>query len=78
MIEMGDIPTVTNQSARFTLNSTDFKKMALNFVIFALPDFIVFLGALAAKFTADGAIVVVLILNLLIDGLKKFLAGHAQ
>jgi hypothetical protein len=42
------------------------------------PDLIVFLGALAAKFSAEGAFVVVLFLNLAIDLLRKFIAGKPQ
>jgi hypothetical protein len=63
------------QSERFTLNSKDIKGWLKNVLIFAAPDLVVFLGALSLKFSADGAIVAVLLLNILIDLIKKFVAG---
>lgn len=63
------------ESKRFTLNLVDIKKWLKNALVFVGPDLIVFLGALSAKFSAEGALVLVLILNLLIDLLRKFLAG---
>jgi hypothetical protein len=62
-------------STRFTLNKDDIMAFLKNALIFIAPDLIVFLGALAAKFSADNAFVIVLVLNLLIDLLRKFLAG---
>jgi hypothetical protein len=62
-------------STKFTLNKADVLAWLKNALIFAAPDLIVFFGALAAKFSADNAIIVVLILNLIIDLLRKFLAG---
>jgi hypothetical protein len=56
------------------MQKEDFKAWFKNAVIFVLPDLIVFMGALTAKFQAQGAIVVVLILNLAIDLLRKYLA----
>ena len=54
----------------------DWKAWLKNALIFVLPDFLVFLGALSAKFSAEGSLVVVLILNLIIDLLRKYLAGR--
>jgi len=52
----------------------ELKAWLKNAVIFVVPDFIVFLGALAAKFSAEGAFITVLILNLIIDLLRKYMA----
>lgn len=62
-------------SKRFTLNKEDVLRVLKNALIFIAPDAIVFLGALAAKFSAEGAFIAVLILNLAIDVLRKFIAG---
>lgn len=64
------------ESTRFSLNGEDVKKIITNFIIFAAPDFIIFLGALAAKFSAEGLLVAFLITNIVIDALRKFIAGH--
>ncbi len=62
-------------SKRFTLNREDLKGWLKNALIFVAPDLIVFLGALSVKLSADGALVAVLVLNLLIDLLRKYLSG---
>ena len=54
----------------------EFKAWLKNAAIFAAPDLIVFLGALAAKFSAEGAFVIVLILNLAIDLLRKYIKAR--
>lgn len=58
------------------MRQEDIKAWLKNALIFALPDFLVFMGALSAKFQAEGAIVVVLMLNLLIDLGRKYLANR--
>ena len=63
-------------SKRFTLNKDDVLAFLTNALIFVAPDLIVFLSALAAKFSAEGAIVTVLVLNLAIELVRKFLAGR--
>lgn len=62
-------------SKRFTLNGEDIKAFLKNALIFVAPDFIVFLGALSAKFSAEDSLVVVLVLNLVIDLLRKWISG---
>ena len=62
-------------SKKYTLNRADVEAFLVNAIIFIAPDLIVFLGALAAKFSAQGAIVTVLVLNLLIDLVRKWIAG---
>lgn len=62
-------------SERFTLNAEDLKKWATNALVFAGPDLVVFFGALANKFQAQDAFLAVLVMNLLLDLLKKYLAG---
>ena len=54
----------------------DWKAWLKNALIFVLPDFLVFLGALSAKFSAEGSLIVVLILNLAIDLGRKYLASR--
>lgn len=63
------------QSKRFTLNRSDFKGWFKNALVFVAPDLIVFAGALSAKFSTEGAITAVLVLNLGIDLLRKFVSG---
>ena len=63
-------------SERFTLNTADIKAWLKNAAIFVAPDLIIFLGALAAKFSAEGAFVIVLILNLAIDLLRKYIKAR--
>jgi hypothetical protein len=62
-------------SKRFQINGQDWKDWLKNALIFVIPDFIVFLGALSIKFSAEGSLVVVLALNLIIDLLRKFVSG---
>jgi len=67
---------VNYMSERFTLNTTDIKAWLKNAAIFVAPDLIIFLGALAAKFSAEGAFVIVLVLNLVIDLLRKYIKAR--
>ena len=53
----------------------DFKGWFKNALVFVAPDLIVFAGALSAKFSTEGAITAVLVLNLGIDLLRKFVSG---
>lgn len=62
-------------SSKFGLNKEDLLKILKNILIFVLPDLIIFLGAISAKLDAEGAFIAVLGLNILIDVLKRFLAG---
>ena len=62
-------------SPKFQLNGKDFKEWGKNALIFVAPDLILFLGALSAKFSAEGALIMVLALNLTIDLLRKFISG---
>lgn len=62
-------------SKRFTLNKADTLAWLKNALIFIAPDLVVFLVALSAKFSAQGALFVVLALNLVIDLLRKFVSG---
>jgi len=62
-------------SKRFTLNGNDFRNWFKNAIIFAAPDLVVFLGAMSARFSAEGALVAVLFLNLVIDILRKYISG---
>jgi hypothetical protein len=66
---------VTIMSKKYTLNKADIEAFLVNAIIFIAPDLIVFLVALSAKFSAEGAIVMVLVLNLAIDLIRKFIAG---
>jgi hypothetical protein len=62
-------------SKKYTLNKADIEAFLVNAIIFIAPDLIIFLVALAAKFSAQGAIVTVLVLNLAIDLIRKWIAG---
>ena len=64
------------QSKRFTLNRADFGNWFRNALVFIAPDVVLFLGALSAKASAEGALIAVLVLNLVIDLLRKFIAGR--
>lgn len=63
-------------SKNFRLIDEDKKRILKNVLLFVGPDLIVFFGALAAKLSAEGAFILVLILNLIIDVLRKWISEN--
>jgi len=56
--------------------NVEIKAWLKNTLIFVAPDLIIFFGALASKLSAEGAFIAVLILNLAIDLLRKYLSSR--
>ena len=76
---MGISETPT-ESSRFTLNRTDIEKWLKNAAIFSAPFLLVFLVAIQSGVELKDALVAVYLyaLNISIDLLRKFIAGHPE
>ena len=66
-------------SKRFTLNELDYKKIAKNALIFAAPALLVLLADLVKAFpdwfNGPYLIIALWVVNLITDGLRKFING---
>ena len=64
-------------STRFTLNETDVKKWLTNALIFLAPALLVLMASLADAIPTDAkyGVFALYALNVLVDVLKKFVAG---
>lgn len=68
------------QSRKFSLNTEDLKRWGHNALVFAGPAILVLLASAMKAVPADWqfAVVVLYVLNVLTDLLKKFLAGQVK
>ncbi len=64
-------------SKKFTLNTTDWKKIGINVLLFTAPALAVFFGQLAAgvNWKIAGAVALLAVWGLLADFFKKFIVG---
>jgi len=68
------------ESSRFELNKLDWQKIGTNAVIFLAPALLIFLISLQGGSDLPDAldILKLYILNVVIDTLRKWIAGHAN